>query len=107
MQVVHPMQKCPAEIVEVFQEVLRTVDWDRQRNVFLCNSIKDDMEEGYSALNQSAVHWIDKAIGGHNTFNRWLGEKTCVWDPHWFYTNQCRKAWLEWLVSPEGHCAHK
>ena len=104
MQVVyHPMQKCPAEFVEVFQEVLQVAKWDVQRNVFICERIEHDVFVGGLALRQSVVEWIDEAIEGQETFNRWLGKKNGVRDEHLIYTNKCRKAWLEWLVSPEGH----
>ena len=102
MQVVHPMQKCPAEFVETFREVLENTNWDsRGRNIFICNrSIPYTVNKGI-IFQIEVEQWISTVIDHHNTFNRWLEEKTGSIDTG--YTNQCRKAWLEWLVSPEGH----
>ena len=101
MQVVHPMQKCPAEFVGLFQEVLENTNWGIPWNIFICSRIVQCMINKDIILKREVVKWISTVIDHHITFNRWLEERTGIEDIS--YTNQCRKAWLEWLVSPEGH----
>ena len=101
MQVVHPMQKCPAEFVGLFQEVLENTNWDIQWNIFICSRIVPYTINKGIILKREVVQWISTVIDHNITFNSWLKERTGIRDIG--YTNQCRKAWLEWLVSPEGH----
>ena len=102
MQVVHPMQKCPAKFVGLFQEVLENTNFNTEfRNVFICVRIRNDSRNTDTILMKEALQWIRTVINHHFTFNCWLEERTGIKDIS--YTNQCRKAWLEWLVSPEGH----
>ena len=101
MKVVHPMQKCPAEFVGIFQEVLENTNWDIQRNIFICGRIVPYTINKGIILETEVVQWINTVIDHHVIFNSWLEERTGIRDIS--YTNQCRKAWLEWLVSPEGH----
>ena len=102
MQVVHPMQKCPAEFVETFREVLENTNFNNEfSNVFICIRIRNDSRNTDTTLMKDALQWISMALAGHGTFNGWLGETSG--DSSRAYINQCRKAWLEWLVSPEGH----
>ena len=106
MQVVHPMQKCPAEFVGLFQEVLENTNWDSSGlNIFICLRIGQYMINKDIILKIEVVQWISTGIDHHITFNRWLEERTGIRDIG--YTNQCRKAWLEWIVSPEGHYVHE
>lgn len=105
MQVVHPMQKCPAEFVGLFQEVLENTNWDIPWNIFICSRIVRYTINKGIILQIEVVQWISTVIDHHITFNRWLEERTGIKDIS--YTNQCRKAWLEWLVSPEGHYVHE
>ena len=102
MQVVHPMQKCPAEFVGLFQEVLENTNFNNEfRNVFICVRISNDSRNTDTILMKEALQWISTVSDYHITFTHWLEEKTSIVDIG--YTNQCRKAWLEWIVSPEGH----
>lgn len=102
MQVVHPMQKCPAEFVGLFQEVLENANFNNEfRNVFICVRISNDSRNTDTILMKEALQWISTALAGHITFNDWLGETSGTSSRA--YSNTCRKAWLEWLVSPEGH----
>ena len=102
MQVVHPMQKCPAEFVETFREVLENTNWDIPWNIFICHRIPSNK---CIILQTEVVQWISTVIDHHIIFNHWLEKRTGIRDIG--YTNQCRKAWLEWLVSPEGHYVHE
>ena len=106
MQVVHPMQKCPAEFVETFREVLENTNWDHSEgNIFICRRIILYTINKGIILETEVLQWISTVIDHHIIFNHWLEEKTGIKDIG--YTNQCRKAWLEWLVSPEGHYVHE
>ena len=106
MQVVHPMQKCPAEFVETFREVLENTNWDNSKcNILICSHVVQCMINKDIILKREVVQWISTVIDYHITFTHWLEEKTSIVDIG--YTNQCRKAWLEWLVSPEGHYVHE
>ena len=105
MQVVHPMQKCPAEFVETFREVLENTNWDSSRvNTFICTRVVQCMINKDIILKTEVVQWISTVIDHHIIFIRWLEKRTGIRDIKDIgYINQCRKAWLEWLVSPEGH----
>ena len=106
MQVVHPMQKCPAEFVETFREVLENTNWDHSEwNIFICRRIVLYTINKGIILETEVLQWISTVIDHHIIFNSWLEERTGSIDIG--YTNQCRKAWLEWLVSPEGHYVHE
>ena len=106
MQAVHPMQKCPAEFVETFREVLENTNWDHSKwNIFICSRIVQYQINQDIDLQIEVVQWISTVIDHQVTFNCWLEERTGIKDIG--YTNQCRKAWLEWLVSPEGHYVHE
>ena len=109
MQVVHPMQKCPAEFVGLFQEVLENANFnDEFDNVFICVRIRHDSRNTDAALKKEALQWIDTVLAYHGTFNGWLGETSGTSrEAPASYSNECRKAWLEWLVSPEGHYVHE
>ena len=105
MQVVHPMQKCPAKFVETFREVLENTNWDHsERNIFICTYTSN---KG-STIETEVLQWINTVIDHHIIFNRWLEKRTGIEDIRDIgYINQCRKAWLAWLVSPEGHYVHE
>ena len=109
MQIMFPTQKCPAKFVELFQEVLENTDWDRLYHIFICNSIRRHYTNTESNLREKAIVWIEQAIEEQGTLDCWLIEQVLekelgeVHHVDLYYSNQCRKAWLEWLVSPEGH----
>ena len=103
MQVVHPMQKCPAKFVETFREVLENTNWDHSEwNIFICQRIGQNLIDKDKI---EVVQWIGLVIDPYITFNHWLEKRAGIKDIG--YINQCRKAWLEWLVSPEGHYVHE
>ena len=90
MQVVHPMQKCPAEFVETFREVLENTNFNNEfRNVFICVRISDDSRNTDTILMKEALQWISTVIDHSITFNCWLAERTGIRNIS--YTNQCRK----------------
>ena len=109
MQVVHPMQKCPAEFVETFREVLENTNWDHSEwNIFICRRIVLYTINKVIILETEILEWISTVIDPHIIFNSWLEKRTGIRDIRDIgYINQCRKAWLEWLVSPEGHYVHE
>lgn len=101
----HPMQKCPAEFVPLFREILENSYWGNDAgNHFICLRVKQWITDTDPELKKDVVKWIDESLGYFDTFNHWL----CATNkmermPPYKYVNQCRKAWLEWLISPEGH----
>lgn len=96
----HPMQKCPAEFVPVFQEILEKFDWTGRHAIHICYEIpKIRMSNDQK---QAISDWIASCLDGCLSFGGWLMQSfpdIC----EDFHDNLCRKAWLEWLVSPEGH----
>lgn len=100
----HPMQKCPAEFVPVFQEILENTEWKSTQNgnYFIYIKVRDTCLKQSPELSRKIIKWIDDSIEYYDTFNDWLADSAITWGGFYF-TNQCRKAWLEWLVSPEGH----
>lgn len=106
MQVMFPTKKCPAKFVELFQEVLENTDWDRLCNIFICIRIRRHYTNPESNFREEAIVWIEQAIEEYGTFNGWMANQANESDEDKMevgYVNQCRKAWLEYLVSPEGH----
>ena len=108
MQVVHPMQKCPAEFVETFREVLEQSDWSGPYPIYICPEVKVVCASHYKAKAKDMVDWIREQLEQEYTFAKWLvkrkgfSKETSV-----YVAVTCRKAWLEWLVSPEGHYVHE
>lgn len=100
----HPMQKCPAEFVPVFQEILENSHWESLGPVYICHRVdriyRCDRITGGQHF--SIVQWIAECLQGNYSFHGWLWD-TYPHNAHLMEVNQCRKAWLEWLVSPEGH----
>lgn len=100
----HPVDQCPAEFVSVFQEILENSDWESENPSYICHSLDRLYYNGCitSAQCYAIVEWVSKCLQGRYSFGGWL------WDAypdhaHLMEKNQCRKAWLEWLISPEGH----
>lgn len=100
----HPMQKCPAEFIPVFQEILENTEWKSTQNgnYFICIQVRDTCLKQSPELSPKIINWIDGSIEHYDTFNAWLVHSDTTWEGFYF-ANQCRKAWLEWLVGPEGH----
>ena len=102
----HPMQKCPAEFVPVFQEILENSYWgDDAGNHFICLKVKHLFPVYGNPLRKDIVRWIEASLDHRDTFNHWLRATNTRTDemPAYWHVNHCRKAWLEWLISPEGH----
>ena len=100
--IIHPMMQCPAKFVGLFQEVLENTNFNNEfRNVFICVCISNDSRNTDTILMKEAQQWISTALAGHITFNDWLDETSDTSSRA--YSNTCRKAWLEWIVSSEGH----
>lgn len=100
----HPMQKCPAEFVPAFREILENSYWESLEPAYICYRVDRLCYRGrISALQTNEIAgWIAKCLQGKYSFGGWLWE-TYPDHAHLMQENQCRKAWLEWLVSLEGH----
>lgn len=100
----HPMQKCPAEFVPVFREILENSDWESENPSHICHSIGRHYDRGDINRFQygEMIGWIRECLDGFYSFGGWM-LSTYPDYKHLIQENQCRKAWLEWLVSPEGH----
>lgn len=100
----HPVDQCPAEFVPVFREILENSYWGSYEPVYICHSLDRIHLRGRitSAQTSVIVEWITKCLQGRYSFGGWLWE-TYPEHAHLMEENQCRKAWLEWLISPEGH----
>ena len=106
MQVVHPMQKCPAEFVETFREVLEQSNWSGSYCTYLCHEVKVVCASHYKA--KDMVDWIREQLEQEYTFTSWfVKRKGFSKETSVSFVNTCRKAWLEWIVSPEGHYVHE
>ena len=100
------MQKCPAEFVETFREVLEQSNWSGSYHTYICHEVEVVCASHYKA--KDMVDWIREQLEQEYTFTSWLvkrkgfSKRTSL-----YFVNTCRKAWLEWLVSPEGHYVHE
>jgi len=100
----YPVDQCPAEFVPVFREILENSWWDSPEPAYICHSIGRYYDNGKIDQVQycEMIGWIRRCLNGFYSFGRWM----CYAHPehaHLMEENQCRKAWLEWLISPEGH----
>ena len=100
----YPVDQCPAEFVPVFREILENSWWDSPEPAYICHRLDRLHSRGRinSAQASAIVEWITKCLQGRYSFGGWLWE-TYPDHAHLMEENQCRKAWLEWLISPEGH----
>ena len=104
MQVVHPMQKCPAEFVETFREVLEQSNWSGSYRIYICHAVEAVCAPYSNVKAKDMIDWIHEQLEQEYTFVSWLvKQKGFSREPSVSYINTCLKAWLEWLVSPEGH----
>ena len=108
MQVVHPMQKCPAKFVETFREVLEQSNWSGSYPTYICHEVKAVCASHYNVNAKAMIDWIREQLDQKYTFTSWVAKRNGRYSgAELSYVNTCRKAWLEWLVSPEGHYVHE
>ena len=100
----HPVDQCPAEFVPVFREILENSWWNAPEPTYICHRIDSLYYHGLISRIQvdEIVEWIAECLQGKYSFGGWLYD-TYPEHANLMQENQCRKAWLEWLISPEGH----